>query len=72
MPHAAHLRAYHNRMEAAPGEPVPEPRLLLETQGTRMLFPTSVAQARDTPDWAKPIVELAFELNTSEGSRAAT
>jgi predicted ABC-type ATPase len=71
MPHAAHLRVYDNSAEAALGEPIPEPRLVLETQGARMLFPTSLAQARDTPDWAKPVVELAFELSTEKKGESA-
>ena len=71
MPHASHLRAYDNSAQATLGEPIPEPRLVLETQGTRMLFPASLAQARDTPDWAKPVVELAFELSTSTKNRSA-
>lgn len=56
----AEIRAYDNRAEAAPGESVAEPRLVLHFDGARCLFPTSDNDLRANPDWAKPLVEVAL------------
>lgn len=61
MPHISLLSVYDNSVDAAIGTPVPEPRLVLRMEAGRRLFPATLAQARDTPDWAKPLVEAAFE-----------
>jgi predicted ABC-type ATPase len=62
MPVLAELRVYDNSVSVAPGEPVPDPILVLEMVRGRLAWPP----ARDanalaaTPDWAKPIVEAAL------------
>lgn len=64
MPHLAHLQVYDNSAEAAPGEPIPDPRLLLELRRGQLLYPrTDDAQAlRATPKWAKPLIEAALSI----------
>jgi predicted ABC-type ATPase len=64
MPHLAHLQVYDNSMEAAPGDPIPDPVLVLEMTGGTLKWPSARetrALAR-TPEWAKPIVEAALTV----------
>jgi hypothetical protein len=62
MPHLAHLQVYDNSAEAAIGETVPDPILVLEVRAGKLMSPSP----RDpnalgaTPDWAKPLVEAAL------------
>jgi predicted ABC-type ATPase len=60
MPHLAYLRVYDNSQEAAPGTPIPEPSLLLEMKNGVLRRPATIEDARNTPDWAKPLLEGAF------------
>ena len=62
MPVLAALQVYDNSAEAAPGEDVPDPRLLLQMDGGRLEWPSSddLQQLRQTPDWAVPLVEAAL------------
>ena len=64
MPHLAHLRVYDNSAEAATGDAVPDPVLVLEMAGGRLAWPS--VDDRDalerTPEWAKPLVEAALSL----------
>lgn len=71
MPHLAHLQVYDNSAEAAPGEPIPDPRLLLELRRGRLTHPRADdAQAlRATPQWAKPLIEAALST-TPPGATA--
>jgi len=64
MPHVAHLQVYDNSAEAVTGEAVPDPVLLLEMKGGRLVWPaaTDLVMLQDTPEWAKPIVEGALAL----------
>ena len=62
MPHLAHLKVYDNSTEAGPGEAVPDPVLLLEMSHGQITWPLEPAEMRKTPDWAKPLVEAAFNL----------
>jgi len=61
MPSLARLQVYDNSAEAAVGQPVPDPILLLAMEAGRRLYPATPREARGTPDWAKPLVEAAFE-----------
>lgn len=66
MPHLAHLQVYDNSVEAAIGEAVPDPVLVLELDDGRLAWPSvdnRDALAR-TPDWAKPLVEAALSIGT--------
>lgn len=65
MPHVAHLRVYDNSTEAAIGEPIPDPLLVMELEEGRLVHPPAhdpTALAR-TPEWAKALVEAALSLN---------
>jgi predicted ABC-type ATPase len=60
MPHLAQLRVYDNSADVALGQAIPEPTLLLSLNAGRRTHPSTLAEARYTPDWAKPLVEAAF------------
>jgi predicted ABC-type ATPase len=60
MPHLAHLQVYDNSTEAAPGEAVPDPLLVMEMADGALLWPSAPADLRRTPEWAKPLLEAAF------------
>jgi predicted ABC-type ATPase len=62
MPVLTHLRVYDNSADAIGGRLVHEPMLVLEMAGTQLIHPGTVQETAATPDWAKPIVEAAFEL----------
>ncbi len=62
MPHLAHVRVYDNSAEAAIGDPVPDPVLVLELEQGRLVQPAAddrIALER-TPEWAKALVEAAL------------
>ena len=63
LPFLAALRVYDNSAPADPedGE-LPTPRLLLHLEGGRIVGPENLAQ---TPDWAKPIVAAAIQIDRS-------
>jgi predicted ABC-type ATPase len=62
MPMLAHLYVYDNSTDVAPGEPVPDPVLVLEMADGRLAWPAAddVAVLQRTPDWAKPLLEAAL------------
>lgn len=63
LPSLARLQVFDNSVQAAPGKPIPDPVLLLETTAGHVMYPG--AEDRDalhaTPEWARPIVQAAFE-----------
>ena len=63
LPLLARLQVFDNSAEAAPGEPIPDPVLLLEMAGGRLLFPVvdDPGALAATPDWARPILQAAIE-----------
>jgi predicted ABC-type ATPase len=67
MPHLSQLSVFDNSASAAVGEPIPDPRLLLRMDAGHLAFPLTPEQVRQTPDWAKPLVEAAFQ--SSAGRR---
>jgi len=62
MPHLAELRAFDNSAEADSGGTVPDPRAVLHVKERSVLFPTTTGDLERTPDWAKPIVQAARDL----------
>ncbi len=62
MPHLAYLRVHDNSAHAAPGEPVPDPPLLLAMEDGRLTWPApdDVAALARTPPWARPLLEAAL------------
>ncbi len=65
MPSLAYLRIYDNSASFKKGQAIGEPRLLLEMRAARRLYPAILAEAAATPEWAKPALEVAFELDRS-------
>lgn len=63
MPSLAHLRVYDNSAQFEKGQAIGEPKLLLEMRAAKRLHPARLAGAADTPEWAKPVLEVAFELD---------
>jgi predicted ABC-type ATPase len=63
MPKLTHLRVYDNSIDAAIGDPVPDPVLVLEMARGRLLWPAvdDVAALQRTPNWAKPLLEAALD-----------
>ncbi len=73
MPHLAHLVVYDNSTEAAIGDPIPDPVLVLALADRRLVYPAAddAAALGRTPEWAKALVEAAFSL-AGEPARAAS
>ena len=65
MPHVAHLRVYDNSVEAATGDPVSDPVLLMELAQGRLVQPSANDRTalERTPEWAKALVEAALSLD---------
>jgi predicted ABC-type ATPase len=68
LPRLAYLQVFDNSAEAAPGDDVPFPVLVLEMKDGRVLRPgRGDAEALEaTPAWAKPIVAAAFRCHDAE------
>lgn len=66
MPQTEHLRVYDNSQQAEIGQAIPDPVLLLEMAHGQRLFPQTLQQAINTPDWAKPVLEAAFTLSAGQ------
>ncbi|PWB26765.1 hypothetical protein DCO49_08250 [Stenotrophomonas sp. SPM] len=64
MPVLAQLQVYDNSADAAPGEAVPDPQLLLQMEDGQLLYPEpdDLAQLAATPAWATPLLEAALRL----------
>ncbi len=73
MPHLAHLQVYDNSAEAAMGETVPDPILVLELRAGKLMspLPRDAKALGATPDWAKPLVEAALSGSRPPPPRAA-
>lgn len=64
MPLLSHLQVFDNSAEVAPGEPLPDPLLVLEMAGGRMCWPDAedLTALSATPAWARPLLEAALSL----------
>ncbi|MBP6853322.1 MAG: AAA family ATPase [Rhodoferax sp.] len=67
IPLLARLQVFDNSAQAAPGQDIPDPVLVLEMANGQVLFPGSddVLALQATPDWARPIVQAAVESRQS-------
>ncbi len=66
LPHLAQLQVFDNSAQAAPGEPIPDPQLVLHVESGHILVPhPSAAAFEPIPQWARPIVEAAMQLPSS-------
>jgi predicted ABC-type ATPase len=63
LPRLAHLQMFDNSTEAAPGEDIPDPVLVLEMINGHMTLPDpqNPASLIATPEWARPIVQAGIE-----------
>jgi predicted ABC-type ATPase len=63
LPALARLQVFDNSADAAPGQEIPDPILVLEMVRGRISAPEPLnAEALNaTPDWARPIVQAAIE-----------
>lgn len=62
LPHLAEVRLFDNSASVAPGEAVPDPVPVAVIQRGRLAWPApdAPAQLAATPDWAKPVLEVAL------------
>jgi predicted ABC-type ATPase len=63
LPYLARVQVLDNSAQAAPGEAIPDPVLVLETIEGSVAFPDpgdAPALAR-TPEWARPVLQAAIE-----------
>lgn len=65
MPYLAQLQVYDNSTDVAPFESVPDPVLVLEMECGRLLWPepSDGDSLRNTPAWAKALMEAALALS---------
>ncbi len=72
LPHLARLQVFDNSAEAAPGEEIDDPLLVLEAIGGRVTHPApeDAAALAATPAWARAIVQAAIEQARSPDSTA--
>ncbi len=65
MPHVAQVRVYDNSVDAATGDPIPDPVLVMELERGRLVQParTDRTALERTPQWAKALVEAALSLD---------
>ena len=61
MPHVAQVQIWDNSAQVAPGDVIPEPRLLAEVLAGQLYWPTDLTSLQATPDWAKPLLEAALD-----------
>jgi len=63
LPQLAHIQVFDNSAQAAPGESIPNPVLVLETIEGRMVFPDpgDAHALAETPEWARPVLQAAIE-----------
>lgn len=69
LPALARLQVFDNSTGVAPGEDIPDPLLVLEIEGRRVIFPDQrdAAALHAVPLWARPIVEAAIQRSRSAG-----
>ena len=67
LPRLARLQVYDNSVDAVIGQPMPNPRLLLQMDAGRVAQPIDLDTFRHIPDWAKPILEAALTLAERRG-----
>jgi predicted ABC-type ATPase len=65
LPYLADLEVFDNSADVAPGEPLPDPKLVLALKRRAVLYPPvdDPEACGVIPDWAKPVVAAAFRLH---------
>lgn len=64
LPQLAELRLFDNSASVTPGQAVPDPRPVAVVRHGRLAWPAAddAPQLRQTPDWAKPVLEAALRF----------
>lgn len=60
MPYLAQLQVYDNSADVGVGEAIPDPFLVAEMVSGKLVWPADLEALRNTPDWAKSLVEAAL------------
>lgn len=60
IPSIAVLQVYDNSVDVAPGEAIPDPRLVAEVAVGELKWPLDIALLERTPEWAKPVLAAAL------------
>ncbi|HMN45881.1 MAG TPA: zeta toxin family protein [Povalibacter sp.] len=62
-PHLAHLQVFDNSAQVAPGQPIPDPVLVMEMVSGELIHPdpTDAEQLSAVPEWAIAVVEAAIQ-----------
>jgi predicted ABC-type ATPase len=62
LPVLSHLQVFDNSESVEPGQDVPDPALVLELEGGRLVVPAALSHAAlaAIPGWAQPILEAAI------------
>jgi predicted ABC-type ATPase len=61
LPYAAQVQVYDNSASVARGQAVPDPVLLADIKRGKLVWPKAIKALKNTPDWAKPILEAALQ-----------
>lgn len=63
LPQLSRLQIFDNSADAAPGQDIPDPVLVLEMLEGQVVFPDQddAVALNATPEWARPIVQAALE-----------
>lgn len=64
LPSLSRLQVFDNSVDAAPGQDILDPVLVLEVVGAQVMFPDpdDATALSATPEWARPIVQAALEF----------
>ena len=62
LPYLTRQHVYDNSKDAVIGQPMPNPRLLLQMENGKITSRTDADTLRSIPDWAKPIMEAALRM----------
>jgi predicted ABC-type ATPase len=64
LPCLSRLQVFDNSVDAAPGQNIPDPMLVLEMVEAQVMFPDrhDADALSATPEWARPIVQAALEF----------
>lgn len=69
LPLAHQVRVFDNSAESDPGTGgTPMPRLLLALSGGAVTYPINAIDLQATPEWAKPLIMQAYELQASSAA----
>jgi predicted ABC-type ATPase len=71
MPYLAHLQVYDNSTDVAMGSAIPDPVRVAEMEAGKLTWPDDLDSLKQTPEWAKPLLEAAMLLSAEHGQDTA-